>query len=121
MMWPFRKKSQPSVDRREWNEDWQVGDTAECIVDGARIIWHPDISPWERPVFGQKFTVSGFCEGRGNGGTLHYFLKFSDWPIPLSTTGFRKVRTVKSEESEVVKRILKAPNPGKDRVREGAA
>jgi len=120
-MWPFKKKPAPSAhpaDLRVWNEDWRVGDTAECIVDGVTSTWHPTVRPWERVPFGGRLTVSAFADGQGTDHTLRYFLRFSDWPIALPMAAFRKVRPVSTEQPEVVKRILKAPKPGKDRVRE---
>ena len=116
-MWPFRNKTAPPRDARDWNDDWQIGDTAECIVDGVKATWHPAVKPWERPAFRQHLIVVGFREAVGKDNTLRYFLKLADWPTCLPTTGFRKVRSVAAEKSEVVERILKA-KPGKDRVRE---
>lgn len=117
-MWPFRKKPVPVLDKREWNEDWKVGDTAECIVDGVRTEWHEDIPPWCRPEFRQQFTVVGFDDAVGSYGRWRsYFLKFEGWPVALSTTAFRKVRKVEASESAIVSRILNA-KPGADRVRE---
>ena len=127
-MWPFRRKK-PEVapdpkpeplDHRVWNEDWKVGDIAECIIDGGARHWHPDLPPWERPAFGQRFVVADFIDGRRHGDRARaYFLKLEGWPVNLETTAFRKVRPVATEESEVVQRILSA-KPGADRVREGA-
>ena len=34
MIWPFRKRKPAIVDRRFMNEDWCVGDLAECISEG---------------------------------------------------------------------------------------
>ncbi|MGL5734313.1 MAG: hypothetical protein ACRCYS_05540 [Beijerinckiaceae bacterium] len=120
-MWPFRKKPEPPRDLREWNEDWKIGDTAECIIEPTSPRWSNRCPPWERPALGQRLTVSGFAEGEMCGGTaICYFLRFSDWPSGLTTTAFRKVRPVATEQSEVAKRILKAPKVGPDRVREDA-
>lgn len=104
-------------DFRVWNENWRVGDTAECIVGlpGYDEYWGAETPPWLRLEPGQRLTVSGFSEGQDRSGNLRYFLKFSDWPCNLPTIAFRKVRTAK--QSEVVERILKA-KPGQDRVRE---
>lgn len=115
-MWPFRKKPEPTKDWRDWNEDWKVGDTAECIVDGSNVTWNDSVQPWHRPSFGQRLTVSGFIEGMATGApVLSYFLKFSDWPVTIATAGFRKVRPVASEKSGIVERILNA-TPGQDRL-----
>lgn len=123
MMWPFRKKPTPKpprIDMRDWNEDWKIGDTAECIVDGVTYQWHECVKPWERPEFRQQFVVTGFSEYGAPDNTIRYFLALKDWPIELPTTAFRKVRPVREEQSEVVSRILNA-KPGKDRVRETVA
>ncbi len=121
--WPFRKREAPKppiVDGRVWNEDWKVGDIAECIVDGVNRRWHKNCQPWLRPAFGQQFIVVGFSEGEGIGtNSLRYFLKLKDWPVEVVTTAFRKVRPVATEKSEVVERILNA-KPGVDRTREDA-
>jgi hypothetical protein len=121
MMWPFKRKPASPRDMRFWNDDWKVGDTAECIVDGLSVTWHDTIPPWERPSLGQQFIVVGLSDEITTvDNSRRYFLHFKDWPVGLPTTGFRKVRTVTAEESEVVSRILKA-KPGKDRVRKISA
>lgn len=114
----FRKKPEtPPAPRdcRVWNEDWKVGDTAECVVDN----WHSDLPHWERPRIGQQFRVLGFKDSHAiYSGKRAYFLILEGWPVALETTAFRKVRPVATEESEVVSRILNA-KPGADRTREG--
>jgi len=116
-MWPFKKKAPPPRDCRNWNEDWQVGDTAEVVA----TTWVDDIPPWERLPLGARYTVTGFSDSTGHykPHNRHYFLRLQGLAAGYSTTCFRKVRTVKTEESEVVQRILKA-KPGKDKVREDA-
>ncbi len=113
-MWPFRKKA--PRDLRCWNEDWRVGDTAECIVGPQSAQWFSEVKPWNRPALRQQFIVTGFRDEIGADGNYHYLLDLKGWPVSLSTTAFRKVRTTSVEQSEVVERILKA-KPGKDRVR----
>ncbi len=119
-MWPFSKKPAPKApfrDYRIWNEDWKVGDTAECVTDN----WHDCIPPWHRPAIGARFTVVGFSEGANDIARVRaYFLKLEGWPFELSCTAFRKVRPVAVEQSEVVSAILNA-KPGADRVREEAS
>lgn len=120
-MWPFRKKPEPPApqnDGRVWNEDWQIGDTAECIREHDG--WHPNVVPWHRPKKGQRFTVTGFSEGMTYADTQAYFLKLEGWPVSLDTTSFRKVRPNSVDESEIVERILKAPKVGADVTREPA-
>jgi hypothetical protein len=120
MFWPFnRKKPEPKpepIDRRDWNEDWQVGDIAECIVEIGD--WNETVKPWERPAKGDRLVVAGFDEGIDSGGkTLDYFLRFNGLPHGLSTRGFRKVRPI--AYPEIVERILNAPvDP--EKVREDA-
>ncbi len=118
-MWPFRKKAAPPappVDRRIWNEDWRIGDVAECVSDH----WYESVKPWERPKVGDRLIVTGFSEGRDrHSGDLRYFLHFSEYRNGLSTPAFRKVRPVSTESSEIPTRILNA-KPGADKVREGA-
>ena len=123
-MWPFRKKLTPPptiLDRRDWNDDWKVGDIAECIVeaDGWGDLW----KPWERVPKGQRFTVAGFKESDDaiceDGRCSAYFLIFAETKKTYPTQCFRKVRPVASEDSEIVTRILNA-QPGTDNVRESA-
>jgi hypothetical protein len=55
-MWPFNRKPEtapPLIDKRGWNEDWQVGDIAECINDN----W--DFASPQDPKVGDVLTVSG--------------------------------------------------------------
>lgn len=118
--WPFKKRTPPPPpveDRRVWNEDWRVGDTAECIV--GPDAWGPDDPPWWRAKLGERYIVTGFSEGLSSGGTSrHYFLRLEGLPRGISCTSFRKVRPVSAEDSEIGQRILSA-KPGADRVREG--
>lgn len=126
-MWPFSRKPvtpppppPTPEDCRVWNEDWRIGDTAECIVDGINTCWHDDLPPWQRPALGAQFTVIGFKDGFGGwSGRRMYFLKLEGWPVAISCTAFRKVRPVATEQSEVVSRILNA-KPGADNPRETA-
>jgi hypothetical protein len=114
-----RRETPKPTDKRDWNDDWRVGDTAECIVDGVRASWHEAVKPWERPAFRQQLRVIGFKEGLGVDHSLRYFLVFADWPIALPTSAFRKVRPQAKAQSEIVERILSA-QPGVDVTREPA-
>lgn len=106
-------------DMRVWNEDWQVGDTAECICDFDD--WDDAVKPWRRPKKGQRYIVLGFAEGVGsNGKVIEYYLCLEGMETGLSTRGFRKVRPDSRDQSEIVERILKA-TPGRDVVREPEA
>ncbi len=121
MMWPFKKKPAPIVDARDWNEDWSVGDTAECINDADN--WHPDMPPWERLPKGNQYIVVGFAEGFGNQDASKrcYFLNLEGLALGYETTSFRKVRTVKqAEETSIGEKILKA-KPAPDIKRKKAA
>lgn len=128
-MWPFSRRKEPEapppakpepLDLRNWNEDWKVGDTAECVVSPDSRRWLEECRPWERPALGQQFTVSGFSENKIKSiNAVAYFLELEGWPVRLSTTAFRKVRPVATEQSEIVQRILNA-KPGADRKREDA-
>lgn len=119
--WLFGRKSQPEPPRdlRDWNEDWKVGDIAECIIDGVRIGWHPSIKPWNRLAYRSRWEVVGFGEGLGVDGAVYYFLYLKDAPNTggYPTNGFRKVRPIARREESVVERILNAP-AGPDVVRE---
>lgn len=120
--WPFGRKKSPTEPRdcRVWNEDWRIGDTAECIFAPDDDRWADSVPPWNRPNLGEQFVVAGFVDDISNdGSSRHYFLKFDNWPVCISCTAFRKVRPVASEKSEIVERILTA-KPGADRVREDA-
>lgn len=116
MMFFRKKKSEPPMDCRVWNEDWQVGDIAECVVeykDFCQII-----PPWQRPRKGQQLTVSGFSEGFGEGvNATFYFLKFSDWPIELPTQAFRKVRPVEQKQETSISEKILTSKPAPDIVR----
>lgn len=117
-MWPFRKKPEPKVplkDIRVWNDDWKVGDTAECIVD--RDGWADTWKPWHILEKGTRLTVTGFSEEKCTGNYVAYALHFAETKVLYPTQGFRKVRPVATEESEVVKFILNA-KPGADQKRE---
>lgn len=98
MIWPFKKRKQPSKpveDRRGWNEDWKVGDTAVCIRDD-----------WVKPIpidpkEGDFLVVSGFNEGLGNVGIAQISgLKFEGKPQNKSwyCEAFRKPPAINIEE-----------------------
>lgn len=90
----FRRAPPPRevVDRRDWNEDWRVGDLAVCIVDGG---WIPG-SQYD-PAFNDVLRVSGIVEGSrayGNQDIWCYGLCFEGKPQNASweCSRFRKVR-----------------------------
>ena len=117
MSWKFWKKDPPK-DRRRWNEDWQVGDTAECIADFDA--WHDDVPPWLRLKKGSRYVVKGFHDSVSDRYNIRaYFLVLDGLETSYTCTAFRKVRPIAKEESEIVERILNA-KPGRDKVREDA-
>lgn len=99
MTWwnPFRRApkapppSPPSpVDRREMNEDWTVGDLAECIADN----WSKQDFPGN-PRVGDVLRVSGVTEGIALGSNhLIIALGFESKQANLywDCTSFRKLR-----------------------------
>lgn len=109
-----RKPAQPSkpIDGRNWNEDWKIGDIAECVSSA----WHETVKPWERPNLGDKLIVTGFKEGVGTGvNRIAYFLLFAEYDHGLETLGFRKVLPISTvAESEIGQKILRA-KPAPDR------
>ena len=123
MNWKFwkRKPQQPEkpIDLRIWNEDWQIGDIAECIEEFDN--WHDCMKPWDRPKKGQRLTVSNLSEDLGfQEKEIYYYLTFADWHLSLPTQCFRKVRPVgNAEESEICQKILNVKS-GPDKVRKTA-
>ncbi len=117
--WPFGNKREPA-DRRVWNDDWLVGDIAECIIGPDSSLWSSACEPWYRPQFRQQFHVVGFSDDVAAGREgLFYFLILDGWPVALPTQAFRKVRPVATEQSSIVEQILTV-KPGADRARERA-
>lgn len=58
MIWPFKRKAKPPRDERGWNEDWQIGDMAECVLAD----WLSDIP--QNPAIGEVRTVAALFEGQ---------------------------------------------------------
>ena len=81
-------------DRREWNEDWAVGDLAECLHDG----WHPHDSSVPHPRCGDVLRVRAVVERpamvNGRPAALVIGLSFEGKPPGFSwnCTSFRKLR-----------------------------
>ena len=103
----------PVRDGRVWNEDWKVGDTAECILPPDSGSWHDCVPPWSRPTLHQRFTVTGFTDYTHPDANIRaYMLHFKEWPTPLSCNAFRKVRTVETDVSaseSVLNKITATP------------
>ena len=99
----FRRTPSP-LDRRFMNEDWRVGDLAECIVGD----WDPG-SPHD-PRLGERLRVSGLRDGvSATGYCRAYFLLFEGKPQNYSwiNLGFRKLRPSIEPASEEFRRELK--------------
>ena len=107
-MWPFTRKPTPPapIDRRDWNEDWKVGDTAECVVE--RDQWHKETKPWEIPGNGDKLVVKGFAQECDLDGALNYFLLFDEYPNGLTTYSFRKIPALTAKPGQDNPRKVKA-------------
>lgn len=75
-------------DQRGWNDDWQVGDLAECIAAS----WAP--SRVDGPKAGDRLRVSALIEGMCNDGVLRSCLGFEGKPprAAWACQGFRKIR-----------------------------
>lgn len=98
-MWPFRRKPKPAdpapvspphpiADRRFMNEDWKVGDIAECMTDD----WPRNGKPHPRK--GDRLRVTRIIENVGTLGYLCYGLCFEEKAAHLSweCVCFRKLR-----------------------------
>ena len=98
-MWPFRKKPQPPRDLRFDNEGWQVGDIAECVIDGWHLYWPGS------PRKGERRRVREVKEGTiaqgPQSGALAVGLGFHGHPHHhlWICMGFRKVRDGQYEAS----------------------
>lgn len=126
MMWPFTRKKRadapdavPPKDQRVWNEDWRVGDVAQCVNRSGN--WS---GRGVGPTYGERLVVTGVCEGVFPGNFLGYRLEFAEFPgCVFVCTEFRKVRPQASEIVSAAARILRVPahKLGKDKLREPAA
>ena len=58
-MWPFTRKPKP-LNPGPINEDWRVGDLAECIVDGKGS-WYSEPGPERGDVNKVTHVVAGQC------------------------------------------------------------
>jgi len=56
-MWPFKPRRKPAPDNRQWNEDWCIGDEAECLVDVWMFTGPND------PKKGDVLTVTAIIDG----------------------------------------------------------
>lgn len=92
MIWPFRKRPPKVVDRRHMNEDWCVGDLAECISDD----FHPADSL--DPKTGDVLRVTGVSDVLHRQNLRFFALRFEGKPQEWSweCTAFRKLRPVQT-------------------------
>lgn len=85
--WPFRRRK--IVDRRILNEDWAVGDLAECLVDPA--MWGFDSG--DEPRKGAVLRVTRIEDRVASVMDVRaYFLHFEGHACCYECRGFRKIR-----------------------------
>jgi hypothetical protein len=118
--WPFNSRQAPVSpagekprDERGWNEDWQVGDLAECVADDLAI------QLCYNPKKGDVLTVSQLTEGPNVSGlSLTSALCFEGRPQRYSwhCLHFRKHRGVAAQ----IQRAAVRGTRGRKPVREGA-
>lgn len=84
-MWPFKRKPEPP--QPPINEDWRVGDLAECINNQP---WNDGFQYRPGPEFLEVYKVADVKEGQYNGKPT-FGLAFSRWPDYYVATAFRKI------------------------------
>lgn len=98
----------PVEDRRCMNEDWRVGDLAECIGDG----------PWDcgdtKPELGDICRVSAVVDAVGTRtNTRNYYLGFVGLHNRFCCTSFRKIlplhTAADAEFTALIKRPVRKP------------
>ena len=98
-MWPF-SKPQPKLP--PINEDWAVGDLAECVVGGT---WYGNAPG---PDLGDVCTVARVAPGHDlRTGAPDWGLWFRAWRGPFAASCFRKV-PARSTDVEIVARIKRS-------------
>lgn len=88
--WP--PSAPPPQDKRGWNEDWQVGDLAECVLPVDQV-WPDDFA--ENPKRGDVLRVNALVEGLDTlGEALVSGLGFEGKPARhfWAASAFRKLR-----------------------------
>lgn len=88
--WPFRRKPTPPVDHRIMNEDWAVGDLAQCIDD--RFC---DPEPFD-PKVGDVLRVAGIddCTNHRNRRCIWLLFEGKTGIVGYECVAFRKLRPV---------------------------
>lgn len=108
-MWPFTKKSR-LVNPGPINEDWRVGDLAECMVDGGAD-WQPS---GRGPEKGDICRVTEVYAGTSPIRKSDYwFLRFASWEIGYSESDFRKVPPLSEATSAEITAMIKRKKPVK--------
>lgn len=93
-MWPFTRKPKP-INPGPINEDWRVGDLAECINDSG---WSYDgIAGVSGPDCGDVLTVVLAMPGTKRPQVI--FIGFKGWPSEtFAGYAFRKLVDTKADE-----------------------
>lgn len=107
-MWPFTRKPQPNarqITPGPINEDWRVGDLAECMTGG----WPDNLGPEK----GDVCRVSGVGPGIASHGYKRgkplWFLSLKGFPgADFDAAEFRKVPSLESEADAAFKAELKS-------------
>lgn len=109
-MWPFPRKPK-SINPGPINEDWRVGDLAECVEQKG---WSQDDTgqPIDGPEKGDILTVLEVEPRRTNLRGDGWYLGFAAYPMRfLAATGFRKVPPISTEASAEFTAKIKALRP----------
>lgn len=94
MVWPFKRKPKPTPP--PINDDWAVGDLAECMVNQ---IWNDGFFYMPGPAYLEIRMVTDIKEGFYKD-HHHLGLAFARWPGKYYTsTSFRKI-TPRADEIE---------------------
>jgi hypothetical protein len=117
MIWPFSRKPKPP-NPGPINEDWAVGDLAECMVPVGPngLGWPCKIGPGKGDVLKVQRVASGHCSD----GSYGWGLWFGQYPRGYGADAFRKVPPLNSKASAEFTAQIKAIKP-KERARRMAA
>ncbi len=108
MIWPLNRKPR-IIDRRNMNEDWQVGDLAVCVGDDWEF---PHVAD---PRAGEVLRVNHIEEGISPSGVRAFYLGFEGKPVLVywEVVCFRKLRPNEVRAREEWRAMLRQPAPGK--------